>query len=155
MAQNSEIWGVKKKGELFWHLKNRQFSDQQMANRWLTRKSKPQVCRVPSGTPMDWSLMKSANAEYPLSCRKCVEKWTICTRIDATPPKCIGPPRKWYHHIAQPSAHLKPPHNTLTARCSFIKKNLIFWRAYILTKVLKRPWSRQKLTYVKMDQKGS
>ena len=52
--------------------------------------------------------MKSANAEYPLSCRKCVEKRTICTRIDATPPECVGPPQKWYHHIAQPSAHLKP-----------------------------------------------
>ena len=32
------------------------------------------VCRGPYGAPMDWCLMKSVNAEYPLSCRKYVKK---------------------------------------------------------------------------------
>ena len=30
-------------------------------------------------------------------------------RSPARAPKCLAPPWKWYHHIAQPSAHLKPP----------------------------------------------
>ena len=57
--------------------------------------------------------MKSVNAEYPLSCRKCVKKTTkkrnLQIRSPARAPKCLAPPQKWYHHIAQPSAHLKPP----------------------------------------------
>ena len=36
-------------------------------------KIQTKVCRVPSGTPMDWFLMKSVNAEYPLSYCKCVK----------------------------------------------------------------------------------
>ena len=53
--------------------------------------------------------MKSVNAEYPLSCCKCVKKRTLCTQSPARPCKCVTPLQKWYHHIAQGPAHLKPP----------------------------------------------
>ena len=41
-------------------------------------------------------------------------------------PKCLALPRKWYHHIAQGSAHLKPQTSS-RSRHSFIEKKLIFW----------------------------
>ena len=63
-------------------------------------------------------------------------------------------PWKWYHHIASIPAHLKPQ-ATLTPRCSFIEKTLTFWGPLILAKVLERPWSCQKLTYVKIDLDGA
>ena len=72
-------------------------------------KIQTKVCRLPSGTPMDWFLMKSVNAEYPLSCCNCVEDQTLCSLTPARPPKCVTPPPKCYHHIAQGPAHLKAP----------------------------------------------
>ena len=50
MAQNSKIWGVKKIWQLFdisKILKNRHFSAQQMANRWLIQISKPRCVECP------------------------------------------------------------------------------------------------------------
>ena len=35
--------------------------------------------------------------------------WNLRIQSPARAPKCLTPPPKWYHHIAQPSAHLKPP----------------------------------------------
>ena len=57
---------------------------------------------------MDWFLVKWVNSEYPLSRHKCAEKrlflwWPL------PPLKCVAPPKKWYHHVAQLSAHLKTP----------------------------------------------
>ena len=69
-----------------------------------------------------------------------------------TPPGCRTPPK-----IAPPySLHTCPPTNpkTLMPYRSFIEKTLTFWRPLILAKVLERPWSRHKLTYVKMDFRG-
>ena len=162
-------------------------------------KIQTKVFRVPSGTPMDWFLMKSVNAKYPLSCHKYVKKQTLCTRSLTRPTKCVTPPQKWYHHIAQGSAHLKPlehfdaPLLLHWEKIDFLKAP-IFWQKYsngpgvaknwhmsklpkrgpsrchklywdqiwqkkfngsIFWQVLKRPWSRQKLTYVKIAQKGS
>ena len=76
----------------------------------------------------------------------------------ALPPlKCVTCPKKQYHHVAQSSAHLNPPppQASPTTDRSFIEKTLIFWGPHILAKVLKWPWSRQKLTYVKSDHKMS
>ena len=47
-----------------------------MANRWHS-KIQTKVCRVPGDTPMDWFLMKSVNAEYPLRCHKCVKNSSV------------------------------------------------------------------------------
>ena len=84
---------------------------------------------------MDWCLMKSVNAEYPLSCRKYVEKppksGTFGLEAPPEPPSFSDPPQKWYHQIAQPSAHLKPQ-ALLSSHRSFIEKKLIFWDPYIL-----------------------
>ena len=103
MAQNSEIWVIKK----IWQLSDISKIPKKSAlfgpaNGQLVTYSKIQtkVCREPWATPMDWFLMKSMNAEYPLSCCKCVGKWTFCILCPAGPPKCVAPPKKWYHHIA-------------------------------------------------------
>ena len=37
------------------------------------------------------------------------EKRNLWTRSPARRPQGVGPPRKWYHHIAWVPAHLKPP----------------------------------------------
>ena len=63
-------------------------------------KIQTKVCRVPWDPPMNWFLIKSVNAEYPLSCHKCVEKWTFCILCPAGPLSVSQPPQKWYHHIA-------------------------------------------------------
>ena len=42
---------------------------------------------------MDWFLIKSVNAKYPLSCHKCVEKQTFCILCPTGPPKCVAPPQ--------------------------------------------------------------
>ena len=118
-------------------------------------KIQTKVCRVPSDTPMDWFLMKSVNAEYPLSCCKCVEKRTLCTRSPARPPKCVAPPPKMVPPYSPGSCPSKTPRTLQSPIAPSSRKNLIFWRHPILTKVLKQPWSHQKLTYVKIDQKGS
>ena len=104
---------------------------------------------------MDWFLVKSVNPEYPLRCRKCPEKCNFFPDGPQHPLKCVAAPKKWYHHVAQLSAHLKPPQASSTTDHSFIKKTLIFWRPRILAKVLKWPWSHQKLTYIKSDHKMS
>ena len=57
-------------------------------------KIQTKVCRVSWSTPIDSFLMKSVNAEYPLSYRKCVEKLTVCFLGPAGPPKCVAPPTK-------------------------------------------------------------
>ena len=93
-------------------------------------KMQTKVCRGPWGAPMDWCLMKSVNAEYPLSCHKCVKKppknGTFGFEALPEPISVLHPPRKLYHHIAQPSAHLKPQASRKSSR-SFIEKKLIFW----------------------------
>ena len=59
-------------------------------------KMQTKVCRRPWGAPMDWCLMKSVNAEYPLSCRKCVEKppksGTFGFEAPPEPPSVSHPP---------------------------------------------------------------
>ena len=148
MAQNSKIWGVEKKVNFLTSQKSALFG---LANGQSVTylKIQTKVFRVPSGTPMDWFLMKSVNAKYPLSCRKCVKKQPRQTpQVCRSPPEMVPP----YSPGSCPPKILQ---NTLMPCHSFIEKKLIFWRPYILTKVLKRPWSRQKLTYVKMGQKGS
>ena len=85
MAQNSEIWRVKKIVEF---LTSRKLAPFGPANGQSVTYSKIQtkVCRTPYSTPMDRFLIKSVNPEYPLSCHKCVEKWTFCVLCPARPP---------------------------------------------------------------------
>ena len=110
----SKFWnlGGQKNSTTFWHLKNPKKSALfSPANGQSVTYSKIQtrVSTVPWGPPMDWFLIKSVNAEYLLSCRKCVEKRTFCLLCPAGPPKCVALPQKCYHHIAYIPAHLETP----------------------------------------------
>ena len=101
MAQNSEISGVKKIWQLFdisKILKNSALFGPANGQSVTYSKIQTKVCRVPWGPPMDWFLIKSVNAEYPLSCRKCVEKQTFCIlcptgplSVSELPPKMVPP----------------------------------------------------------------
>ena len=114
-------------------------------------KIQTKVCRVPSGTPMDWFLMKSANAEYPLSCRKCVEKRTICTRIDATPPEVHQTPPKM---VPPYSPAICPPKTSRTlwwpvapsSRKNWFSEGPIFWQKYSNGPGVAKNWHMSKWT---------
>ena len=54
-------------------------------------------------------LIKSMNAEYPLSCCKCVEKQTLCFWCSAGLPKCITPP---LHKMVPPYSPVTCPPKT-------------------------------------------
>ena len=93
MAQNSEIWGVKKKVNFLTSQKLAPFGP---ANGQLVTYSKIQtkVCKTPYSTPMDRFLIKSVNPEYPLSCHKCAQKHHLSSMACGTPFKCVTPPPK-------------------------------------------------------------
>ena len=82
---------------------------------------------------MDWFLIKSVNAEYPLSCRKCVEKWTFCILCPAGPPKCFAPPPKM---VPPYSLGICPPTNIETlwspiapsSRKNRFSEGISFWQ---------------------------
>ena len=149
--------GGQKNLTTFWHLKNPKKSALfGSANGQSVTYSKIQtrVSRVPWGPPIDWFLMKSVNAEYPLSCLKCVEKQTFCILCPAGPPKCVPPLQKWYHHIAYVPTHLQTPRH-FDAPSLLHREKIDFLKASFFGKLLKRTWSHQKLTYVKIDEEGS
>ena len=82
---------------------------------------------------MDWFLIKSVNAKYPLSCRKCVEKWTFCVLCTTGPPKCVAPPLK----VVPPySLGTRPPTNpktlwspvTPSSRKNWFSEGIFFWQ---------------------------
>ena len=155
----SKFWnlGGQKNSTTFWHLENPQKSALfSPGNSQSVTYSKIQtkVCRVPWGPPMDWFLIKSVNAEYPLSCRKCVEKQTFCILCPAGPPKCVSPPEKM---VPPYSLGTYPPTNPrhFDAPLLLHWEKIDFLKASFFGKLLERPWSRQKLTYVKIDQEGS
>ena len=89
---------------LFWYVRNSQklaLKAPQNSQSVTYSKIQTKVCRVPQYTPMDWLLIESINAEYPLRCHKCVKKnWTFVFYALPYPHKCVTPPPKWYHHIA-------------------------------------------------------
>ena len=150
--------GGQKNLTTFWHLRNpKKLALFGPANSQSVTYSKIQtkVSRVPWGPPMDWFLIKSVNAEYPLSCRKCVEKWTFCVLCPTGPPKCVTPPPKMVPPYSLGTCPPTKPWDTLNPRHSFIKKKLIFWRHLFLANYSNGPGCRQKLTYVKIDQEGS
>ena len=146
------LGGGQKNFWTFWHLKNWHFLAPANGQSVTYPKIQTEVCRVPSGTPMDWFLMKSVNAEYPLSCCKCVEKSDPLQSNPCQTPQVCHTPQKWYHHIAQGPAHLKPPHNTLKPHCSFIKKKIDFLKAPNFDKSTRnspgvtKNWHMSKLT---------
>ena len=122
--------GGQKNSTTFWHLTNsKKLALFGPANNQLVTYSKIQteVCRVPWGPPMDWFLIKSVNAEYPLSCCKCVQKRTFCVLCPTGAPKCVIPPQKWYHHIPRYLPTYKPQ-DTLMPHHSSIEKKLILLR---------------------------
>ena len=107
MAQNSEIWGVKKNGQLFdisKILKNWHFSAPANAQSVTYLKIQTKVCRVPWGPPMDWLLIKSVDAEYPLSCHKCVENGHFVFYAPPDPLSVLHPPKN-----GTTSAYLQAP----------------------------------------------
>ena len=123
------------------------------ANSQLVTYSKIQtkVCRVTWGTPMDWFLIKSVNAEYPLSCRKYVEKQTFCVLWDAGPPKCVTPPPPNGTTIYPSYLPIYKPWDTLKPSHSFMEKKLIFWTHLFLANYSNSPgvaknWHMSKLT---------
>ena len=150
-------FGGSKNFTTFWHLKNPKKSALfSPANAQLVTYSKIQtkVSRVPWGPPMDWFLIKSVNVEYPLSCCKCVEKWTFCVLCPAGSPKCVTPPK----NSTTIYLGICPPTTWKTLWCPIapsLRKKIDFLKASFFGKLLKWPWSHQKLTYIKNDQGGS
>ena len=82
---------------------------------------------------MDWFLIKSVNAEYPLSCRKCVEKQTFCVLCPTGPPKCVAPPPKM---VPPYNLGICPPTNPETLwspvapslRKNWFSEGVLFWQ---------------------------
>ena len=155
----SKFWnlGGQKNWTTFWHLKNPKKSalfGPAIGQSVTYSKIQTRVCRVPWGIPMDWFLIKSVNAKYPLSCRKCVVKQTFCVLCPAGPPKCIASPPKM---VPPYSLGTCPPTNPrhFEAPSLLHREKIDFLKASFFGKLLEWPWSRQKLTYVKIDQKGS
>ena len=136
MAQNSKIWGGQKNLTTFWHLKNPKKSALFCPGNGQSvtySKIQTKVCRVPWGPPIDWFLIKSVNAEYPLSCHKCVEKRTFCILCPTGPPKCVEPPPKM---VPPYSLGTCPPTNPKTLWCpiapssrkNWFSEGIFFWQ---------------------------
>ena len=134
----SKFWnlGGQKNSTIFWHLKNPKKSalfGPGNSQSVTYSKIQTKVCRVPWGPPIDWFLVKSVNAKYPLSCRKCVEKQTFCILCPTGPPKCVDPPQKM---VPPYSLGTCPPTNPKTLWCPIApssRKNLFsegifFWQ---------------------------
>ena len=128
--------GGQKNLTTFWHLKNpKKLALFGPANGQSVTYSKIQtkMCRVPWGPPMDRFLMKSVNAEYPLSCRKGVKKQTFCILCPAGPPKCVTPPPKM---VPPYSLGTYPPTNPKTLWCpvtpslrkNWFSEGIFFWQ---------------------------
>ena len=118
-----------------WHLKNPKKSALfSSANSQSVTYSKIQtrMSRVPWGPPMDWFLMKSVNAEYPLSCWKCVEKRTFAFYALLGPLSVSHPPKM----VPPYSLGTCPPTNPKTLWCPIapsLRKNwfsegIFFWQ---------------------------
>ena len=93
-------FGGQKNLTTFWQLKNPKKSalfGPANGQSLTYSKSQTRVCRLPWSPPMDWFLIKSVNAEYPLSCRKCVENghFVFYALLDplsvSHPPKMVPP----------------------------------------------------------------
>ena len=154
MAQNFEIWGGQKNLTTFWYLKNpKKLALFNPANAQSVTYSKIQtkVCRVPWGPPMDWLLIKSVNAEYPLSCCKCVEKWTFCILCPTRPPKCVTPPPKM---VPPYSLGICPPTTpkilwcpvTPSSRKNRFSEGIFFWQITRTALESPKKWHMSKLT---------
>ena len=114
-------------------------------------KIQPRVSRVPYSTPVDWFLTKSVNAEYPLSCCKCVKKpELLCSMPCWMPQVCHTPPKMVLPYslgICPPK--IPKPHQSLLTPSS--RKKSIFWRHLFLTNYSNGPgvaknWHMSKLT---------
>ena len=127
MGQNSEIWGVKKIWQLFDISKIlKKLALFGPANDQSVTYSKIQtkVCRVPWGPPVDWFLIKSVNAEYPLSCHKCVEKQTFCVLCPTGPQSVSHHPQKM---VPPYSLGTCPPTNPETLWCPIAPSSRKNW----------------------------
>ena len=134
-------------------------------------KMQTKVYRGPYGAPMDWCWMKLVNAEYPLSCHKCVEKVELSDlkprqspQVCHTPPKMVPPyspgicppktPKPW-ERVAAPSSRKK-----------WFSEGPIFWHKYsngpgvakkwhISNLTKKGPGTCHKLSWVQIWEKNS
>ena len=68
------------------------------------------------------------------------------------PPGCHTPPKMVPPYSLGTCPPTTPRHFHAPSLLHW--ENIDFWRPLILAKVLERPWSRQKLTYVKIDLMG-
>ena len=67
------------------------------------------------------------------------------------PLKCVTPPKKWYHHIAQLSAHLKPPKPRQppiapSLRKLWFSEGPVFWQKYSNGPAVAKSWHMSKVT---------
>ena len=67
------------------------------------------------------------------------------------PLKCVTPPKKWYHHVAQYSAHLKPPKPrrpliTPSSRKLWFSEGPVFWQNYSNGPGVAKSWHMTKVT---------
>ena len=127
--------GGQKNSTTFWHLRNPKKSALfGPGNGQLVTYSKIQtkVCRVPWGPPIDWFLIKSVNAKYPLSCHKCVEKRTFCVLCPAGPLNVSNSPEM----VPPYSLGTCPPTNPKTLWCpiahssrkNWFSEGIFFWQ---------------------------
>ena len=81
------------------------------------------ICKVPFGTPMDWSLMKSVNAEYPLNCCK---YGPAHSKPCQTPQVCHTPSSKMVPPYSLGTCPTKTPKALWSPIAPSLRKKLIF-----------------------------
>ena len=117
-------------------------------------KMQTKVCRGPWGAPMDWCLMKSVNAEYPLSCRKCVEKppksGTFGFEAPPEPPSVSHPLKMVppYSPAICPPKTPKPRERVAapSSRKKWFSEGPIFWHKYSNGSGVAKKWHISNLT---------
>ena len=95
-------------------------------------------CRVPSKLP-----------------QMCQENRTFAFNAPPDTPSVSHPPPKMVPPYSLGICPPKTPPSLVKASSLLHREKINFLKAYFLGKLLERPWSHQKLTYVKIDQEGS
>ena len=78
-------------------------------------------------------------------------KRNLWTRSPARRPQGVGPPQKWYHHIAWVPAHLKPPRTLWrpvapSSRKHRLSEDPCFWPKYSNGPGVAKNWHMSKWT---------
>ena len=117
-------------------------------------KIQTRVSRTPQDTPMDWFLMKSVNAKYPLSHRKCAEKCNFSVSFfsmaHGTPLSASHPPKMvpsyslviWLPKT--PKSHWSPI--APSSRKLWFSEDTQFWPKYSNGPGVAKSWQISKVT---------